>query len=237
MRAITSRFNYTAPDSHLSAGFAKDSRLSFTIRPHETQKNCSKGICAIILEYRLNNKRPAVNVVGRYFFQRIFTCDIFFAFQQFIILHSNPFQSLVKKEKRQYGWLLAAEGTSSGRSSTGVSPRPMLMGAAHNAVWAFSARVSLTLPVCHRPQAATLALRSGAVRSPVTVVPSCGLETRSWRTGRMARHKQECIRLPYTAALASQRAFFVKVLPPAMKERNRERVSCFRFQTGLVSSC
>lgn len=39
MRAITSRFNYTAPDSHLSAGFAKDSRLSFTIRPHETQKN------------------------------------------------------------------------------------------------------------------------------------------------------------------------------------------------------
>ena len=24
----------------------------------------------------------------------------------------------------------------------------------------------------------------------------------------MARHKQECIRLPYTAALASQRAFF-----------------------------
>ena len=73
------------------------------------------------------------------------------------------------------------------------------MGAAHNALWAFNARVSLTLPVCHRPQAATLALRSGAVRSPVTVVPSCGLETRSWRTGRMARHKQECIRLPYTA--------------------------------------
>ena len=109
--------------------------------------------------------------------------------------------------------------------------------AAHNALWAFNARVSLTLPVCHRPQAATLTLRSGAVRSPVTVVPSCGLETRSWRTGRMARHKQECIRLPYTAALASQRAFFVKVLPSATKERNRERVSCFRFQTGLVSSC
>ena len=86
------------------------------------------------------------------------------------------------------------------------------MGAAHNALWAFNARVSLTLPVCHRPQAATLTLRSGAVRSPVTVVPSCGLETRSWRTGRMARHKQECIRLPYTAALASQRAFFVKEL-------------------------
>ena len=97
----------------------------------------------------------------------------------------------------------------------------MLMGAAHNALWAFNARVSLTLPVCHRPQAATLALRSGAVRSPVTVVPSCGLETRSWRTDRMARHKQECIRLPYTAALASQRAFFVKVLPLATKEKKQ----------------
>ena len=93
----------------------------------------------------------------------------------------------------------------------------MLMGAAHNALWAFNARVSLTLPVRRRPQAATLALRSGAVRSPVTVVPSCGLETRSWRTGRMARHEQECIRLPYTAALASQRAFFVKVRSTAWK--------------------
>jgi len=41
----------------------------------------------------------------------------------------------------------------------------MLMGAAHNAFWAFNARVSLTLPVCHRPQAATLALRSGVSRS------------------------------------------------------------------------
>ena len=97
----------------------------------------------------------------------------------------------------------------------------MLMGAAHNALWAFNARVSLTLPVRHRPQAATLALRPGVIRSPVTVVPSCGLETRSWRTGRMARHKQECIRLPYTAALASQRAFFVKVLPPG-REREKQ---------------
>ena len=103
----------------------------------------------------------------------------------------------------------------------------MLMGAAHNAVWAFNARVSLTLPVRHRPQAATLALRSGAVRSPVTVVPSCGLETRSWRTDRMARHKQECIRFPYTAALASQRAFFVKVLPPATKERKQGKGKLF----------
>lgn len=82
----------------------------------------------------------------------------------------------------------------------------MLMGAAHNALWAFNARVSLTLPVRHRLQAATLTLRPDAVRSPVTVVPSCGLETRSWRTGRMARHKQECIRLPYTAAFDEEKA-------------------------------
>ena len=116
LRAITSRFNYTAPDSHLSAGFAKDSRLSFTIHLHETQKNCSKGICAIILEYRLYNKRPSINVVGRCFFQRIFTCDIFFAIRQFIILHSNPFQSLVKKEKRQ---IRTAAGTAPRESHPG----------------------------------------------------------------------------------------------------------------------
>ena len=41
----------------------------------------------------------------------------------------------------------------------------MLMGAAHNALWAFNARVSLTLPVRRRPQAATLALRPGVIRS------------------------------------------------------------------------
>ena len=100
----------------------------------------------------------------------------------------------------------------------------MLMGAAHNALWAFNARVSLTLPVRCRPQAATLALRSGAVRSPVTVVPSCGLETRSWRTGRMARHKQECIRLPYAAQIASHLAFFVKEHGTSMPNRwSKER--------------
>jgi len=43
----------------------------------------------------------------------------------------------------------------------------MLMGAAHNALRAFNARVSLTLPVLHRPQAATLVLRPGYNRSPV----------------------------------------------------------------------
>ena len=32
---------------------------------------------------------------------------------------------------------------AAGRSSTGISPRPMLMGAAHDALWASNARVSL----------------------------------------------------------------------------------------------
>jgi len=43
----------------------------------------------------------------------------------------------------------------------------MLMGAAHNALRAFNARVSLTLPMRRRPQAATLVLRPGSDRSPV----------------------------------------------------------------------
>ena len=33
---------------------------------------------------------------------------------------------------------------AAGRSSTGISPRPMLMGAAHDALWASNARVSLS---------------------------------------------------------------------------------------------
>ena len=48
---------------------------------------------------------------------------------------------------------------------------------------------------------------------------------RSWRTDRMARHKQECIRLPYTAALASQRAFFVKVRNTPCGKGNARRSS------------
>ena len=113
---------------------------------------------------------------------------------------------------------------AAGRSSTGISPRPMLMGAPRNALRAFNAGVSLSCLciLAHRlPH-----LFRGLVLSLTCLVgvPSCGLATGSWRTGRVARHKQECIRLPYTAALASQRAFFVKVLPSATKERNRERV-------------
>ena len=60
------------------------------------------------------------------------------------------------------------------------------------------------LPVCHRPQSAASALRPSVDRS----LP----KGRSWRTGRMARYRTECIRLPYAAPEASRRAFFVKEL-------------------------
>ena len=99
---------------------------------------------------------------------------------------------------------------AAGCGSTGISPRPMLMGAAHDALRASNARVSLS---CLRILAHRLPhLFYGLVLSLTCLVgvPSCGLATGSWRTGRMARHRQECIRLPYAAPEASRRAFFVK---------------------------
>ena len=79
---------------------------------------------------------------------------------------------------------------AAGRSSTGISPRPMLMGAPRNALRAFNAGVSLSclcifahrLPHLFRGLVLSLACLVG--------VPSCGLATGSWRTGRTARHKQ-----------------------------------------------
>ena len=106
----------------------------------------------------------------------------------------------------------------------------MLMGAAHNALWAFNARVSLTLPVCHRPQAATPVLRPGFVallfsRGPV--LRTCNRVMAHRPTGST---QTDCIRLPYAAPEASRRAFFFKVQPQPRGNGNRERVSCFRCQ-------
>ena len=84
-------------------------------------------------------------------------------------------------------------------SSTGISPRPMLMGAAHDALWASNARVSL---FCLRILAHRLPhLFYGSVFSLTCLVgvPSCGLATGSWRTGRPAPHRQivsVCLILP-----------------------------------------
>ena len=80
---------------------------------------------------------------------------------------------------------------AAGRSSTGISPRPMLMGAAHDALWASNARVSLSClcVLAHRlPR-----LLCGLVLSLACLagVPSCGLATGSWRTGRIGSTQTE----------------------------------------------
>ena len=88
---------------------------------------------------------------------------------------------------------------AAGRSSTGISPRPMLMGAPHDALRASNARVSLS---CLRILAHRLPhLFYGPVLSLTCLVgvPSCGLATGSWRTGRPAPHRQivsVCLMLP-----------------------------------------
>ena len=88
---------------------------------------------------------------------------------------------------------------AAGRSSTGISPRPMLMGAAHDALRASNARVSLSCLhiIAHRlPHLFYCPVLS---LTCLAVVPSCGLATGSWRTGRPAPHRQivsVCLMLP-----------------------------------------
>ena len=88
---------------------------------------------------------------------------------------------------------------AAGCSSTGISPRLILMGAPRNALRAFNAGVSLSCLciLAHRlPH-----LFRGLVLSLTCLVgvPSCGLATGSWRTGRPAPHRQivsVCLMLP-----------------------------------------
>ena len=79
---------------------------------------------------------------------------------------------------------------AAGRSSTGISPQPILMGAPRNALRAFNAGVSLSCLciLAHRLPY----LFCGLVLSLTCLVgvPSCGLATGSWRTGRPAPHRQ-----------------------------------------------
>ena len=126
---------------------------------------------------------------------------------------------------------------AAGRSSTGISPRPMLMGVPRNALRAFNAGVSLSClrVLAHRLPHLFCGLMFVALlfgRGPV--LRTCNRVMAHRPTGSTQTDR---IRLPYAAPEASRRAFFVKVLPSATKERNRERVSCFRFQTGFVNSC
>ena len=101
---------------------------------------------------------------------------------------------------------------AAGCGSTGISPRPMLMGAAHDALRASNARVSLS---CLRVLAHRLPhLLHGLVfiallfsRGPV--LRTCNRVMAYRPTGSAQTDR---IRLPYTAPEASRRAFFVKEL-------------------------
>ena len=88
---------------------------------------------------------------------------------------------------------------AAGRSSTGISPRPMLMGAAHDALWAFNAGVSLSCLciLAHRlPH-----LFCGLVLSLACLagVPSCGLATDFMAHRPTGSTQTDRIRLPYAA--------------------------------------
>ena len=105
--------------------------------------------------------------------------------------------------------------TADGISSTGISPRPMLVGAPRNAVWAFNAGVSLAyVPLLMSCQLSVL------------MVLAHSWNMRSWRIHRRGTYRM--CPLPYTAPVASHRAFFFKVQPQPRGNGNRERVSCFR---------
>ena len=101
---------------------------------------------------------------------------------------------------------------AAGCGSTGISPRPMLMGAAHDALRASNARVSLS---CLRVLAHRLPhLLHGLVF--IALLFSRGPVLRT--CNRVMAHRPngsaqtDRIRLPYTAPEASRRAFFVKEL-------------------------
>ena len=104
---------------------------------------------------------------------------------------------------------------------TGVSPRPMLMGAPRNTLRVFNAGVSLCRLVCRRPQAAKLVLRRGSSRS---TFPQ--REKRSWRTRRPARYRRN---VPVACYAAHQR-------PLSLSRNNRlcRPVTVHRFRCAVT---
>ena len=97
-------------------------------------------------------------------------------------------------------------------SSTGISPRPMLMGGGARCFAGVQCASIFDLPVCHRPQVATPVLRPGFVallfsRGPV--LRTCNRVMAHRPTGSTQTDR---IRLPYAAPETSRRAFFVKEL-------------------------
>ena len=121
---------------------------------------------------------------------------------------------------------------AAGCGSTGISPRPMLMGAAHDALRASNARVSLS---CLRVLAHRLPhLFRGLVfiallfgRDPV--LRTCNRVLAHRPTGSTQTDR---IRLPYTAPEASRRAFFVKELYGAPRGKgNTQRPALGQFRS------
>ena len=99
---------------------------------------------------------------------------------------------------------------AAGRSSTGISRRPMLMGVPRNALRAFNAGVSLSClrVLAHRLPHLFCGLMFVALlfgRGPV--LRTCNRVMAHRPTGSTQTDR---IRLPYTAPEASRRAFFVK---------------------------
>ena len=99
---------------------------------------------------------------------------------------------------------------AAGRSSTGISPRPMLMGAPRNALRAFNAGVSLSClrVLAHRmPHLFCGLVFIALLFSRGPVLRTCNRVMAHWPTGSAQTDR---IRLPYAAPEASRRAFFVK---------------------------
>ena len=122
---------------------------------------------------------------------------------------------------------------AAGCGSTGISPRPMLMGAAHDALRASNARVSLSClrVLAHRMPPLLHGLVFVALlfgRGPV--LRTCNRVMAHWPTGSTQTDR---IRLPYTAPEASRRAFFVKELyrGAAWKGENTQRPALGQFRS------
>ena len=122
---------------------------------------------------------------------------------------------------------------AAGRSSTGISPRPMLMGVPRNALRAFNAGVSLSClrVLAHRLPHLFCGLMFVALlfgRGPV--LRTCNRVMAHRPTGSTQTDR---IRLPYTAPEASRRAFFVKELngAPRGKGENTQHPALGQFRS------
>ena len=122
---------------------------------------------------------------------------------------SEIVKEMIYEKTKEAEWTAAGvpKGISFGHSSTGVSPRPMLMGAPRNALRAFNAGVSLSC--LHFIARKLPCLLSGFVWIARFL-------RRSWRTCRPARYKQIvsiCFILPHMAGLSFSRFLRQNAVP------------------------